>query len=333
MKVNPDRVDLVNEIPLDRPLSFLFETTSRCNFACSFCPSSAITQTKRVGFSRQDMLPEMFKKVVADLQEFPRKIKIIHYHYMGEPLMNRQLTSLIRYSVNANIGDEHWIRTNGSLLTEENIDKLVDCGLTRIGISVDAVNEDGYQSLVNRKGMFDKVVKGVSDLHSYAKGKCYVYAKIIDFGIPATDPQEFLKIFSPITDECGVEYPRQWNHNVPDTTLGQGVKLTVNGDLLDRNRQTCPFPFFTMTVTSKGKCLMCCFDWSSQTIVGDVSTASVKSIWEGEEVKDFWLMHLRGERRKNPACRDCQDLFTPPDNLDNDQEILIKRLMYERKRQ
>jgi radical SAM protein with 4Fe4S-binding SPASM domain len=245
---------------------------------------------------------------------------------MGEPLMNPNLSSLIRYSVDANIGDEHSIRTNGSLLTKENINKLIDSGLTRIGISINAVNEDGYQKLVHRKGMFEKVVKGVSDLHEYAKGGCYVYAKIIDFGIAATAPPEFMKIFSPITDECVVEYPRQWNHNVPDTTLGRGVKLTVNGDLIDRSRQTCPFPFFTMTVTSKGKCLMCCFDWSSQTIVGDVKTDSVKTIWNSREVKEFWLMHLRCERFKNPACRDCQDIFTPPDNLDNDQKDLIDRL-------
>jgi radical SAM protein with 4Fe4S-binding SPASM domain len=326
MKVNPDRVDLVKEIPLDRPLSFLIETTSRCNFSCSFCPSSDIEQTNRVGFARQNMPDEMFKKVVADLKEFPRKIKVIHYHHMGEPLMNPNLFSIIRYAVDANIGDSHWIRTNGSLLTKENAKKIVDSGITHIGISVEAVNEDGYQELVHRKGMFEKVVQGVSDLYDYAKDKVSVYAKIIDFGIPATDPQKFMKIFSPITDECGVEYPRQWNHDVPDTTLGQGVKLTVNGDLIDRRRVTCPFPFYTMGVTSNGKCLMCCFDWSSQTIVGDVNTNSVKNIWNSKEVKEFWLMHLRGKRFKNPACRDCQDIFTPPDNLDNDQKELIDRL-------
>jgi radical SAM protein with 4Fe4S-binding SPASM domain len=326
MKVNTDRIDLVKEIPVDRPLSFLLETTSRCNFLCSFCPSSDLEMTSQVGFVRKDMPEEMFKKVVNDLKEFPRKIKIVHYHYMGDPLMNPNLSSLVRYSVDANIGDEHWIRTNGSLLTNETVKKIVDSGLTRIGISVEAVSEEGYQKLVHRKGMFDKVVQGVTNLYDYAKGKCQVYAKIIDFGIPETDPNQFMKIFTPITDECGVEYPRQWNHYKTDTTMGQGVNLTVNGDNLNRGRISCPFPFFTMTVTATGKCLMCCFDWSSQTIVGDVNNNSVKEIWKGKEVKDFWLMHLRGERYKNPACRECQDIYTPPDNLDNDRDELIARL-------
>jgi radical SAM protein with 4Fe4S-binding SPASM domain len=326
MKINPERVDLIKEIPLELPLSINVETTSMCNFSCSFCPSSDIEQTKLVGFSRQDMNPEMFKKVVADLKEFPRRIRTINYHYMGEPLMNPNLSSLIRYAVDANISDNHCIRTNGSLFTKDIILKLIDSGLTRIGISVEAVNEDGYQKFVRRTGMFDKVYTGISDLYKYAKGKCFIFAKIIDFGIPATDPQEFIKTFSPITDECSIEYPRQWNHYKTDTTLGHGVKLTVNGDLIDRKRVTCPYPFFTMTVTSKGKCLMCCFDWSSQTIVGDVNTSSVKNIWNSREVKEFWLMHLRGERYNNLACRDCQDIFTPPDNLDNDQNELIDRL-------
>jgi radical SAM protein with 4Fe4S-binding SPASM domain len=326
MRVNPDRVDLVKEIPLDRPLSFIFETTTKCNFSCSFCPSSDLEQTRRVGFARQDMPNEMFKKVVADLKEFPKMPKTITYHNMGEPLMNPNLSSLIRYAVDANIADNHLIRTNGSLLTKSTAKDLVDSGLTQIGISVEAVNEEGYQKYVHRKGMFEKVVQGVTELYDYAKGKCHVFAKIIDFGTPATDIQEFKKIFSPITDECGVEYPRQWNHDLSDTTLGQGVKLTVNGDLIDRNRVTCPFPFYTMVVTSTGKCLMCCFDWSSQTIVGDVNLHSVKNIWHSKEVKDFWLMQLKGERYKNSACKNCLDIFTPIDNLDKDQKDLIERL-------
>ena len=326
MKINQDRVDLVKEVPLDRPLSFIFETTTKCNFSCSFCPSGDKEETRRVGFIRQDMPVEMFIKIVDDLKEFPRKIKSITYHNMGEPLMNPNLSKLIRYSVDANIADNHLIRTNGSLLTKTTAKDLVDSGLTQIGISIEAVNEQGYQKYVRRKGMFDRVVQGVSDLYAYSKGKCHVFTKIIDFGTPETNIDEFKRIFSPISDECVIEYPRQWNQDTTDTTMGSGVKLTVNGDSFNKNRITCPFPFYTMVVTSTGKCLMCCFDWSSQTIDGDVNLNSLRDIWQGNEVRNFWLMQLRGERNKNLACKNCLDIFIPIDNLDNDQKELIARL-------
>jgi radical SAM protein with 4Fe4S-binding SPASM domain len=325
MKINPNRVDLVKEIPLDRPLSINFETTSRCNFACTFCPCSDGDTRARVGFTRQDMPNELFMKIIDDLKEFPRKIKVNHYHYMGEPLLNPNFFSLVRYAVDANVAEEHWIRTNGSLLNKQTVKNLVDCGLTRIGVSVEAVNEAGYRDLVKRRGMFEKVVQGVSELYEQSRGKCKVYAKIINFGLPATDPDAFNKIFAPITDECDIEYPMQWNHGVPDSTMGRGIKVTVNGDELNKHI-ACPYPFFTMVVNSKGKALMCCFDWSYQTAIGDVTKSSMKEIWNGQEVRDFWKMHLRGERGNNLACRDCLNLYACPDRLDNNRDELLARL-------
>jgi radical SAM protein with 4Fe4S-binding SPASM domain len=326
MKVNLDRVDLVKEIPLHRPLSFVFETSSRCNFSCSFCPSSDHVLAKNVGFTRQDMTFDLFEKVVRDLQNFQDSIKIMHYHHMGEPLLNPNLPRMIRLAVDAKISSEHWIRTNGSLLTNDLIDQLVESGLTQIGISIEAINNEGYQKLVKQKDAFPKIYDGVSNLYKKSRGKCQIYVKIIDFGIPETDPNEFTKLFTPISDKIGIEYPRQWNGMISDTTLGQGVKLTVNGDPLCTRRISCPYPFFTMVVTSTGKCLMCCFDWSSQTIIGDANNESIIEIWNGQKVRDFWLMQLNGERYKNKACKDCLDIFTPPDDLDGAREVLVKQI-------
>jgi hypothetical protein len=71
---------------------------------------------------------------------------------------------------------------------------------------------------------------------------------------------------------------------------------------------------------------MCCFDWSSQTIIGDANNESIIEIWNGQKVRDFWLMQLNGERYKNKACKDCLDIFTPPDDLDGAREVLVKQI-------
>lgn len=325
MKVNSNRIDLAKEAPLDTPLSINFETTTRCNFACIFCPTSNKDVLNRVGFVKQDMPVQLFHKYIDDLKEFPRKIKVNHYHIMGEPLINPNFFSMVRYAVDANVAENHWLRTNGSLLTSENIDRLVACGLTRIGISIEAVNEEGYRNLVKRNGMFERVVNGVSELYNKSRGICRIYAKICNFETPETNPEEFKRIFSPITDECEIEYPMQWNNGVPDSTLGLGVRSTVNGDKIT-TQLVCPFPFYTLAINSRGKVTTCCFDWSTYNEIGDANKESIKEIWNGQRISDFWKMQLEGKKSTSSVCKDCLNCYVSPDNLDNSRYDILKRL-------
>jgi hypothetical protein len=52
-------------------------------------------------------------------------------------------------------------------------------------------------------------------------------------------------------------------------------------------------------------------------------------MWQGDKLREFWKMHLRGNRNDNPKCANCNapdDVSHPEDILDQDAETLLQRL-------
>jgi radical SAM protein with 4Fe4S-binding SPASM domain len=330
MKIVKDRLDLAKEAPLARPLAPMFEMSTACNFACEFCPTAIPSERERVGFARKFMDPDLFKRAVDELAEFPNTGQPFkaYYNGMGESCIHPQFVELLKYAVDKGCFTAHIIRTNGSTLEPEFNQAILDAGITEVNISIEAVNEYGYERITKRAGMFKKVVAGVRDLHARrTAGKTRVYCKIIPLGTEDTDEAEFRRIFTPICDMIDVEYPMQWNNGmVYDTTRGAAKPtLTVNGDPVTPN-VTCPYIFYTLMVNVDGIVHLCCFDWSTQVNVGDMRKESLMDIWYGDKIQDFWRMHLSGARWKNPACRDCQYIYGAPDYLDVSQrtDILLR---------
>jgi len=283
-------------------------------------------ETKLRGFVKRDMDEKLFVKIVDDLKEFP-PLKVFNFHGMGESQLHPNFYELAHYATSSGIAERYEIRTNGSLLREGGAQKLVAAGLTRVCISVEAVTNEGYEKLTKRKGnMLEQVQEGVRDLYRASRGKCSIYAKIIDFNLPETDTKRFKELFSPIVDQIAIEYPEQWNTGLKrDTTFGRGVKVSVTGKPLQFHT-VCPYPFYTLMVNVSGKVVVCCFDWSHQNIVGMASEESIRSIWNGAKMRDHWLMQLQGRSCESAACRDCTNIQSCPDDLDSSASELIKRL-------
>jgi len=326
MKIHPDRINLAEAIPLAGPLSVNVEMSSRCNFACSFCPTALPDEWKRVGFQKGDMADDLFRKIVDDFRDMPRT-KVFNLHMMGESLLHPHFYELAHYATASGISDRYEMRTNGSLLTGGHAQRLVDAGLTRIGISVEAVTNEGYRKLVRaQRGTLDRVMEGVKDLYVASRGRCRIYAKIVDFRIPETDAERFKELFGPIVDDLAIEYPEQWNGGVTtDTTLGQGVTVSVNGDPLQYH-VACPFTFFTLAINVTGKTVVCCFDWSYQNVIGVAGKQSIKAIWNSENMLAHWRMQLNGRRKESAACRDCMNIQTSPDGIDDRRKDLLARI-------
>jgi len=329
VKIVTDRLPLSELAPLPRPWAPMFEMSTLCNFACEFCPTAIEDERKRVGFARKFMEPELFKRAIDQLAEFPdtgQPFKA-YYNGMGESIIHPQFFELVDYAVKKNIFTSHIVRTNASLFEPEFNRKIIDVGMTEINISIEAVSEEGYQKITKRKGMFDKIVAGVTDLYEH-RGDCRIYAKIIPLGTPETDEAEFRRIFTPITNMIDVEYPMRWNNGMKyDTSLGNAKpEITVNGDPITPN-VTCPYIFYTLMINVDGIVHLCCFDWSTQVNVGDMRDNTLLEIWYGDKIGEFWKMHLYGERYKNPACKDCQYIYGAPDYLDvGAREAILRRL-------
>ena len=111
--------------------SLIIEPTNTCNLRCTFC---FVTE----GMTREDgfMDFELFKKVI---DESPG-LEHLCMHNWGEPLLHKDIFRMINYAKAAGIA---WVvmNTNGTLLTDKIIQRIVDSGLDIIRFSIDGSAE------------------------------------------------------------------------------------------------------------------------------------------------------------------------------------------------
>ena len=137
-----ERVNLGEVIPLKVPFSIQIDVCSACNMKCNFCFHSDLESIKRnrVEFGR--MSYETFTKVIDNIKATAEhKIKKLKLFKIGEPLLNQELPKMIKYAKESDIAEIIEITTNGTLLTPELTDKLIESGLNILNISINAVDE------------------------------------------------------------------------------------------------------------------------------------------------------------------------------------------------
>lgn len=89
-------------------------------------------------------------------------LQSIRLNYLNEPLLRDDLENFIRYAKDKGVLDIYF-STNGTLLTKERAKKLIEAGLDRIQISLDANSQELYEQM--RPGSnYKKVVDNVLNL-------------------------------------------------------------------------------------------------------------------------------------------------------------------------
>lgn len=103
--------------------------TKKCNFGCVGCSSSSPQYTKE--FRGQEMSTETIKKFIDEVAWFKPGI----YFNGGETMLRRDLFELIRYAKSKGLVTA--FTTNGSLLTEKNVEGILASGLDFLSSSLD----------------------------------------------------------------------------------------------------------------------------------------------------------------------------------------------------
>lgn len=143
----------------------------------------------------------------------------------------------------------------------------------------------------------------------------------------------FYTIFQEKCDELFVEtlLPSLWQ----DTNVSKKIKdLDVGLYGQEKSRkQVCPFLFTTLVINHKGEAHLCCADWKSQYILGDMTVATLKDIWEGEKLRHYQITHLKKEKDKIELCKNCESLDASTiDNIDDNASDILN-LFYQKGRE
>ncbi len=130
---------------LNRPLRDLrISVTDRCNFRCTYCMPKEVFGPDFTFLGRGDLL---------SYEEIARLTRIFVAHGVekvrltgGEPLVRRDLDSLVRMLRNVEGLRDLTLTTNGSLLRAQ-AQKLKDAGLQRITVSLDSLDDGVFKEM------------------------------------------------------------------------------------------------------------------------------------------------------------------------------------------
>lgn len=150
-----------------RPVSISIETSALCNLKCVMCPRTGPTWD-RDGFIGEDIL--------AKIEGFLPFALHLQLHGVGEPLLSPAFWRMLDLIRNHGIAFSE-VNSNGLLLDDNRIERLVDSDLSLINISLDAATPETYRRI--RGGDFAKVLDNIRRLRSRRDGHGRRLPKIV----------------------------------------------------------------------------------------------------------------------------------------------------------
>jgi len=134
------------------PKVVFIEVTNRCNLLCQTCP--------RTYFDREPLKSLSLDEFVKIAEQFPNMQRAL-LHGIGEPLLNRELPEIIKYLNGRNV--EVIINSNGTLLTPQWQEKLIESGLDQYRCSIDGAKDETH-ARIRGADLLPKLRRGLEGL-------------------------------------------------------------------------------------------------------------------------------------------------------------------------
>jgi radical SAM protein with 4Fe4S-binding SPASM domain len=325
-----DRTLLETVIPLTTPYVLFVDPASACNFKCVFCPTGHPDLIAGTGRFVGAMKLEVFQKIIDDLSEFPKPIRVLRLYKDGEPFLNKRLADMIRYAKLSPSVPYIDTTTNGSLITPERLAPVLEAGIDRINISVDGMDEATYAKFTGVKFDFARFVENVKWLYAN-KGKCEIVIKTLNEMLDADARARFFDTFG---DHCDRIFAENFAPCWPEFDIEGFTGATITTGLYNqpiKEVDVCSYIFYSMAVNADGLVSSCFQDWERRLIIGNANNQSLKEIWNSDKMNDLRRMHLEGKRRESKLpCHNCGQLtHCMPSNIDAHREMLLDRFKEE----
>jgi len=273
----------------EAPIQIDFELNGSCNMACPFCIHG-------IGGGRtgETIQFEKFKELIDEASSMGTKS--IKLNYINEPLLRKDLEEAIAYARSKGIINIYFV-TNGSLLTDKRIEKLLHSGVTKVFISIDAATEETYNKQ-RKNGLYKTVVRNVRKLVERRNELGLEFPKV---------RVSFLK--NKINEHEVEMFEKQWSEVVDVITFQTMNKVPgiVTGLTLFENEKPkpCSFPNKQLVVDSSGDILPCCKLWGKELVVGNIKDMTLKEAWKSEKMQNLRKAHAENNWEMISACRNC----------------------------
>lgn len=287
------------------PLFFQIQTINDCNGSCIMCPNNSRRNIKH------KMSDDLFKKIIDEININVKSKTIISLFLQNEPFLDKNLFEKIEYiqkKNNKNILIN--IITNGSLITDHFIKKIVDYKNLYIIISLDAFTKQTYNKI--RKGLdYGTVLSNINKLKNSGFNKKYIAVEFVIQQGNINEYRDFMKYWKNKTGSILVHYMSDRSGNLSnffDISLkykNYPFIEKIYFYIIKNSVRYCSFPFISFNILSNGNVIICPEDWNGKTIVGNLNNSSIKDIWMNKEYRQIRSLIINKMYKKIPVCDNC----------------------------
>ena len=140
----------------NKPRLIFWELTKGCNLRCIHCRASATELS-----SPSDLSTQAARDIIDQIAAVSTPILVLSG---GEPLFRSDIFELARYGTDK--GLRVALATNGTLVTKQVAQRIVDSGVRRVAISLDGADALTHDSFRGIPGAFDAAIAGFRNLKS-----------------------------------------------------------------------------------------------------------------------------------------------------------------------
>lgn len=280
----------------DFPKVVLIDSVSYCNLKCSMCVHQEMTRKK--GLMPWDLFTKIIDEVAAN-----DKSARVWMVFFGEALIRKKkkptIFEMIAYAKGKGLTDVV-LNSNANLMDDEAARGLIGSGLDAIYIGIDAFTPETYAK-VRVGGNQERTINNVIHLIKLKKElnakNPEVFVQFVEMDVNAAEKEDFIRFWTEQGATVKIRPKVSWAGSIdaPNLVLG------------NEDRWPCYWAMQSMSITDTGKVVTCAVDLDARFIAGDITSQSLKEVWNGR-LQELRNLHINKEfALLPPVCRDCRD--------------------------
>lgn len=286
------------ELLTEFPLFLVIESHYRCNLRCIHCVHG-YNELKSKYVYHDEMNFELYKRIIDEVSQY--HCPSLSLNSTSEPLLMKNIARYIQYAANRGFMDI-MINTNGLLLTKDKIEQLLDSGLTRLMVSLDAFTKETYDKI--RIGSdFYKVLKNIDmflNMRNRRRQKLpLLRVSLVCLSFNESEIDSFIKYWRDRADYIAIQ---EFASPEPEWDKFESF---FAGSRTILEKFSCPQPWQRLVIQGDGSVLPCCSQFGQELKLGNVKERSIQSIWRSPEMEHLRKVHKEGRYKDNPTCRKC----------------------------
>lgn len=275
------------------------ELTNHCNAGCTFCAQPSQMRREK-GF----MSDELFEIIVKNIRKFGQVGRVM-LGGIGEPFLHKKIIDMIVQLKSQ--GVYVIATTNGSVFGRVSCKDLVESGIDKLSISLDAI-DNSYLSHIKPgiRMSIEDIERSIKNIYDYKREigsktphillRYQILADSNNTKDKAREKMLMMKRKNVICDDIDLRKQHNWGNQLNDYEASE--KPLGKEDI-------CSQFWRSMQVQWNGDVSLCCLDYDGKIVLGNLFKNNIREIYNSKPMSDARRMYLCGTIGKHPLCSGC----------------------------